>query len=186
LPLFTPIALLTAAALAGQTPEAPDVSAVPAVPVGEQPATSCASDPTLPLTELPLTAISSVVEGSRGCVLLFELYASWCGPCVKQAPAIKALSETYQSQGLLVRGVSADSDRERLGKFLETHGGVFAPVVLEDWTLEALRAEFAEIGGEFEDAIPLYLLYDREGKLLYQASEPKELEALEVAIQGAL
>jgi len=173
------MSMFAAAALAGQPP-----AAAPAAL--EATAGACTSDPTLPLAELPLTELSAIVEGSRGCVLLFELYASWCAPCVKLAPDVLRLSETYGAQGLLVRGVSADTDRERLGEFLERHGGVFAPVVLGDWTLEALRGEFAEVGGEFKDAIPLFLLYDREGALLYQASEPKELEALEAAIKAAL
>ena len=65
---------------------------------------------------------------------------------------------------------------------------VWAPRIerLDSATLAELREEFAEVDAAFSDAIPLYLLYDREGRLLYQASEPRNLDALEAAIVDAL
>lgn len=150
------------------------------------PALACSSDASLPLTELPLSELPALVEGARGCVLVFELYASWCAPCVTLAPAVNALARSYSDRGVMVRGLSVDTDRQRLEKFHAEHGGAFAPLVLESWNLADLGAVLGTLGADFKDAVPLLLVFDREGRLVYQASEPGDLSGVEAALQPLL
>lgn len=44
-----------------------------------------------------------------GHVTLINLWATWCGPCLKEMPSIEALYQTYRDRGLRIAGVSLDN-----------------------------------------------------------------------------
>lgn len=46
----------------------------------------------------------------RGKVVLINFWATWCGPCRKEMPALEALYKQYQNQGLEILAISVDSD----------------------------------------------------------------------------
>jgi thiol-disulfide isomerase/thioredoxin len=173
-------AFLATGLVAAPARAADDVAALPPPPTG------CSSDPTLPVTEITVDGLPKLVEGSEGCVLLLELYASWCAPCTRIAPEVASLHQKYGDKGLLIRGVSADTNREALETWLGNHGGIYAPLVLDTWTLDALETTYAGMGAEFKKAIPFFVLFDRQGQLLATMTEPKDLEAIEIKIREAL
>lgn len=45
----------------------------------------------------------------RGQVVLLNLWATWCGPCVKEMPSIQALYDELGPKGLKVVAVSVDN-----------------------------------------------------------------------------
>jgi len=54
-----------------------------------------------------------------GKLLLLNFWASWCGPCVEEAPSLKQLSEQFRSAGLVVVGVSVDRKESAYADFLK-------------------------------------------------------------------
>jgi len=54
-----------------------------------------------------------------GKLLLLNFWASWCGPCVEEAPSLKQLSEQFRSAGLVVFGVSVDRKEAAYTDFLK-------------------------------------------------------------------
>lgn len=59
---------------------------------------------------------------------IMTFWASWCGPCKKELPALAALYEQYKSQGLEVIGVNVDEKQEAGEAYLQANPLPF-PVV---------------------------------------------------------
>lgn len=53
------------------------------------------------------------ISNYRGKVLLVDFWASWCGPCMKEAPLLVELYKAYRDKGFEIIGISLDEDRDR-------------------------------------------------------------------------
>jgi peroxiredoxin len=57
----------------------------------------------------------------RGKVVLLNFWASWCEPCVDEAPALDQLQRRLLAQGGTIVGVSIDEDQSAYQDFLRTY-----------------------------------------------------------------
>jgi thiol-disulfide isomerase/thioredoxin len=63
-----------------------------------------------PVSATPLTvgSVEQSLEAYRGQVLILDIWATWCGPCIKEIPDFIKLREKYGSQGFEIICVSVD------------------------------------------------------------------------------
>ena len=54
-----------------------------------------------------------------GKLLVLNFWASWCAPCVQEAPTLDAFQRTMATEGVVVLGVSIDSSDKRYQQFLK-------------------------------------------------------------------
>lgn len=73
-----------------------------------------ASDFTLPT----LTEPSISLRDYRRSVVVVNFWATWCPPCVEEAPSLKEFAERMRGVGVTVIGVSVDQDRAALERFV--------------------------------------------------------------------
>jgi cytochrome c biogenesis protein CcmG, thiol:disulfide interchange protein DsbE len=57
----------------------------------------------------------------RGKVVLLNFWASWCPPCVDEAPALNQLQQRLSVLGGTILGVSSDEDPNAYSDFLRTY-----------------------------------------------------------------
>lgn len=55
----------------------------------------------------------------HGKAVLLNVWATWCGPCVEEMPALERLYQLKHSEGLEVVAVSVDADRKAVQQFLQ-------------------------------------------------------------------
>lgn len=120
-----------------------------------------------PSLELPSLAGGTVsLEELRGKVVLLNIWATWCPPCVKEMPSMQRVYEEHRDRGLEILAVAVDDEpgvRQPDGRieglvsdFVDRFGLTF-PVVV-DPTGETER--------RFDtDYLPTTFLIDRQGRI---------------------
>lgn len=109
---------------------------------------------------------------------LVDFWASWCGPCRKAIPGVKALYEKYRKQGFGVVGVSFDSKKEAWVKAIKDLDLPWPQMSdLKGWDCAA--SDLYNI-----KAIPFTLLVTKDGTIVARNIDGEEL--LEQRIQEYL
>ncbi len=118
-------------------------------------------------------------------VVLLDFWASWCGPCLRTAPAIREAARKYADKGLQVIGLSVDDDPEAWRKALTEHGLDYCPQVLSCESGDRETPYFPEqtdVGDLYQVIeIPCLILIDRDGRIAarWQRITPTEEAQLE-------
>lgn len=103
--------------------EAPAFDALPLF----EPVYPSGSD-TLFASRAPAAAGPRTLEDYAGEVILLNIWATWCGPCREEMPAIERLHRAFGPRGLKVLAVSIDGkgDEGAIRSFVSEYGLTFA------------------------------------------------------------
>ncbi|NUN99278.1 MAG: TlpA family protein disulfide reductase [Saprospiraceae bacterium] len=127
---------------------------------------SMAPDFTQPTPDDKTQSLSSL----RGKIVLVDFWASWCGPCRRDNPAVVKLYETYKAKGFDILGVSLDRDKEKWLEAIQKDGLVWNHVSdLKGWQ-NAVAQKYGV------SSIPHTVLVDREGRIIARGLRGPALE----------
>jgi thiol-disulfide isomerase/thioredoxin len=98
------------------------------------------------------------LQDYRGRVVLVNIWASWCGPCRAELPALAALAAELRDSAVTFITLSDDVERERAAAFV-TELGFPYPVGLGDGKLR---------GRHYGFGLPFSMLVDAEGRAMYR------------------
>lgn len=121
--------------------------------------------PLLRLTSLDGRAVS-VPADYAGRLLLINVWASWCGPCVREMPALQRFHAQQGRNGVQVVGIALD-DPEPVRAFIE-RAGVRYPILID----APGPADAGVRLGNPKGVLPYTVLVSADGRLLRQHLGP--------------
>jgi len=137
-------------------------------PAGEtsdaQPSAPPAAPPKVPdrVPQLQLPAVDGQVHSLtdwKGRPLVVNFWATWCDPCRREIPLLKALRREHARDGLEIVGIAIDS-RESVQKYAAERAIDYPLLVGEREGLQAAAA----FG--METVLPFSVFADREGRVV--------------------
>ena len=94
----------------------------------------------------------------RGEVVLINFWASWCGPCREEMPALNDIYLKFRDKGLHLLGVNVEEEFEK-GKVMVRDLKVVFPILLDSDNAVSKKYNV--------DAMPSTVLVDTDGKIRF-------------------
>ena len=126
-----------------------------------------------PMPEFRVESLDGTVFDSqelRGNVVLLDLWATWCAPCLTAAPALDKLYEDFKGRGLVMMGIAVDSGtEENVRKAIRDFGMSYPTVMWNEHLAERIQGV---------EAVPTYIVVAPDWtvhKLFVGATSPRRL-----------
>lgn len=101
----------------------------------------------------------------RGKVIFLNFWASWCGPCRIEMPAMELLWQVFQDNDFVILAVDVKEERDTVSSFIEKN----------DYTFPVLLDSRGKVANMYDvRAYPTSFLIDWEGKVVGKAVGARE------------
>jgi len=146
--------------------------------------TAQAQNPVVPAEIQPISAteFDALLDDARGEVILVNLWATWCAPCLREIPELLRLSAKYRASGFRLIAVAMDDPLD-----LETHVVPFRDQRFPAWdTFQRNEVEMDKfvsvVDPAWNEVLPSSYLINRTGKVVKKLFGGKSYEAFEAAL----
>jgi len=95
----------------------------------------------------------------RGDVVVLNFWATWCGPCRREAPGLQSTWDAYRDGGVRFLGVNYRDDRAAAREY-EREFGITYPSVFDPAGELAFSYELV--------GLPTTFIIDRDGRIVYR------------------
>lgn len=124
-------------------------------------------------TRIDATGLKALLPNAKNKKpLLINFWATWCGPCRVEFPDLVKIDADYRKKGLDFVLVSVDEVGlidTWVPEFLKQYEAISMPSYLLDLPTRREKARaIRRIFPGYRDSFPLTLLFDKNGKLVYQ------------------
>ncbi len=114
------------------------------------------------------------LDAFRGRVVVVNLWATWCGPCINELPALARLNAGLPQDKVTVVPIDLEKlDPSKVGDFLKAHGAGSLPTYSD--------SNFSVLSGFVANALPLTILIGKDGRELARADGPQKWDDPAVA-----
>jgi thiol-disulfide isomerase/thioredoxin len=132
--------------------------------------------PALPRERLvgPPVTLATLRTAAAGRPVLVSFWASWCGPCAREATALERFSLSPSGRGRLV-GVNWSDARSGARSFIRRYG----------WTFSNLRDAEGTVGNDYHlSGLPTTFVVDSSGRIRAELRGPQDVASLTRAAEG--
>lgn len=129
------------------------------------------------------------LEDKKGKVVLVNLWATWCGPCIAEMPHLKEMQEKYQAQGFEVLGLNTGDNEtgepeptDKIRTFV-SEKGLNYPIGHADEKFFGEMLKITRMAG-----IPQSLLINREGKMtgIFKGGGPRVINEMKQSVEKTM
>jgi thiol-disulfide isomerase/thioredoxin len=132
--------------------------------------------PELPREHLagPPATLASLLAGANGRAALVVFWASWCGPCVREAPAVERFAQSAAGRARIV-GVDWSDALSGARSFIRRYS----------WTFPNLRDGEGFVGNQYRmTGLPTTFVIDSRGRIRSILRGPQDERSLQTALTG--
>jgi thiol-disulfide isomerase/thioredoxin len=132
--------------------------------------------PSLPRERLTGTPVSlaGLTAGAGGRPVLITFWASWCGPCEREAPALERFSVSPAGSGRIV-GVDWSDSLPGARSFIRRYS----------WTFANVRDPEGTVGNDYHiPGLPTSFVIDSSGRIRAELRGPQDEGSLSRALSG--
>ena len=119
------------------------------------------------------------INDKLGKVVLLNLWATWCGPCRSEMPALVKMQEVHGPKGFEVIGLNTDEEDVQLINEFAAELKLNYPIAYADTKLQSSLVKISKFPG-----IPQSFLLDREGRLrgVFRGANPADIRKMEEVV----
>ena len=120
------------------------------------------------------------INDKQGKILLLNLWATWCGPCRSEMPALVRMQEKHGAQGFEVIGLNTDEETVEVINNFTAELKLNYAIAYADTKLQSDMLKISKFPG-----IPQSFLLDREGRLrgVFRGANPKDVAKMEEVVE---
>lgn len=120
--------------------------------------------PAAGVSSLDGSALKKTLQEQKGKIVVLNVWATWCEPCVAEFPDLVKLHKTYKDKGVAVIAASVDepSDKAEVEDFIRRNGAEFPVYIRKAGSVEKFIDPIAK---NWSGAVPMTLIYGKDGKL---------------------
>ncbi len=128
-----------------------------------------------------LTDESFALVEHRGEVVAINVWASWCGPCRAEAPALEGVWTQNRANGFLMLGLDTRDSVAAAQGFVKNYAITFPSVIDTDGQIQLLFADSLP-----PQAIPSTVIVDKQGRVAARVLGPASQSTLQGLIDSLL
>jgi thiol-disulfide isomerase/thioredoxin len=140
----------------------------------------------IPAKVTDAAGFKAALQTERGSVLIVNLWATWCVPCLREVPDLLALTREFENKGVKLFGVSVDDPSPGavvVERFRKTYFPAFVTFARSGPQMDELASV---IDPAWNEVVPTTYIVDRQGKPVARLQGKKSLAEFREALRKAL
>jgi len=124
------------------------------------------------------------IADKKGKVILVNMWATWCGPCLSEMPSFVKMQEKYGPQGFEILGLNTDDESDTLTADINKvikEKNINYPIVFSETSTQAAFLNISKF-----DGIPQSFLIDADGNLhgVFKGANKENVVKIEEIVSG--